>query len=357
MFNVFKLPGTQLGPDHIKAWRELLKDLPWLDSPYFQPEFTQLVASVRPDVEVAFIESEGRLAGIFPYQRGRFGQGRPVGGRLSDFHGVIGDPRAFDGLDDLLSKCSLRSFHYDHLLLNHFPRTLSSSVVEGSPYISMPNGFSDYIKTQRLYSKHLSQYQRKLNKIEREHGETRFVLDSRSESDFQQLLVWKQEQYERTGAFNPMRFPWTLELLRKIWSESSESFRGVFSTFHVGDHLVGAHFGMQSGTTLHYWFPAYNSEFQSYSPGNLLLLEIARTGGDEGITKIDLGKGSEEYKLSFGSAQTLVAEGCTSQTGLFSHIDGACQKAKAWLKNSALKRPLAATAKALRPLREWLAFR
>jgi CelD/BcsL family acetyltransferase involved in cellulose biosynthesis len=175
--------------------------------------------------------------------------------------------------------------------------------------------------------------------------------------DYQQLLAWKQEQYRRTGAFDPMRFPWTLELLRNIWKESSESFRGVFSTLYSGDRLIGAHFGMRSGSTLHYWFPAYNPEFQSYSPGNLLLLEIARAGSEAGVTKIDLGKGSEEYKLSFGSAQTLVAEGSIYRTSLLSHFDNTCRKAKSWLKDSALHRPVKATVNVLRPLREWLAFR
>jgi CelD/BcsL family acetyltransferase involved in cellulose biosynthesis len=357
MFNVYTLPGAQLGLDHINKWRELLRKLPWVDSPYFQPEFTRLVASVRGDVEVAFIEAQGELVGVFPFQRGRFGRGKPVGGRLSDFHGIIGDPRSIVCLGDLLSKCRLRSFHFDHLLLNHFPPASRKPVVEGSPYIGMPGGFSDYIQTQRMYSKHLAQYQRKLNKLVREHGETRFVFDNRSEHDFQQLLRWKQEQYQRTGAFNPLRFPWTLELLRKIWNETSESFRGIFSTFHVGDQIIGAHFGMRSHSTLHYWFPAYDPEFQSYSPGNLMLLEIARAASEAGITKIDLGKGSEEYKLSFGSAQTLVAEGCAYQPSLLSHIDSTCQKARTWLKGSAFNRPMKATARVLRPLREWLAFR
>jgi CelD/BcsL family acetyltransferase involved in cellulose biosynthesis len=240
---------------------------------------------------------------------------------------------------------------------NHFPSGSAPPLAEGSPYISMPYGFTDYIKTQRFYSKHLCECQRKLNKIERERGKLQIVLDSRSEADFEQLLRWKQEQYQRTGAFNPMRFPWTLELLRKIWNETSESFRGVFSALYVGDQLIGAHFGMRSGSTLHYWFPAYNPEFQNYSPGNLLLMEIARAGSEAGITKIDLGKGSEEYKLSFGSAQTLVTEGCVYQASLLGHLDNTFQKTKDWLKSSPLQRPVKATAKALRPLREWLTFR
>ncbi len=357
MYHVYTIAGTKLHPDHIDAWRKLLSVLPGLDSPYFQPQFTELVSQVRADVHVAFIEVRDTIIGIFPFQRGRFGRGKPVGGRLSDFHGIISDTSHSLCLYQLLLKCGLTSYHYDHLMFNHFPSGRVDSLAAGSPFISMPNGFLDYSQTQRHYSKHFSQYQRKLNKIERDHGPIRLVLDSQSESDFQQLLQWKQEQYQRTGAFNPLRFAWTLELLRKIWDQKSRTFQGLFSTLHVGAHLVGAHFGMRSRSTLHYWFPAYNPVFQNYSPGNLLLLEVARAGSADGIMKVDLGKGCEEYKLSFGSAQTLVAEGCAYQPSLLSHMDNTCQKAKDWLKSSTINLPVTATARALRPFREWLAFR
>ena len=71
------------------AWSQIQRDNEELASPYFRPEFTQAVASVRGDVEVAVLEDHGEIVGFFPYQRGRGGVARPVGGRLSDFQGVV----------------------------------------------------------------------------------------------------------------------------------------------------------------------------------------------------------------------------------------------------------------------------
>jgi CelD/BcsL family acetyltransferase involved in cellulose biosynthesis len=357
MYSIRTILESQITPELRACWFELLHELPALDSPYFHPDFTRLVAMVRSDVEIAIIESDQNVVGLFPYQRGQFGRAKPVGGRLSDFHGIIAEPSVVRSLGDILCQCNLNSFQFDHLLAGQFPPEISQFSIAGSPYLGMSRGFEEYQRVQKHYSKHYVQYQRKQAKIQREHGELRLVLHSDSESDFNQLLCWKQEQYQRTGAFNPMRFGWTIDLLRKIWAERDPSFRGLFSTLHIGDKLVGAHFGMQAGSTLHYWFPAYNPEFHKYSPGNLLLLEIARSVSLNGITKIDFGKGTEDYKLCFGSAQTLVAEGSAARSSLASKLDSTYLSARDWLKSSPLGAPAKATAKLLRPVREWLAFR
>ena len=41
---------------------------PQLDNPFFRPEFTQAVAAVRDDVEVAVLEIQQQPVGFFPYQ-------------------------------------------------------------------------------------------------------------------------------------------------------------------------------------------------------------------------------------------------------------------------------------------------
>lgn len=356
MSSISVLSADQLSESDVARWKEILSASPHLDSPYFQPEFTLAVAKVRHDVEVAVLRDQGAICGFFPYQRGRFGAGSPIGGRLSDFHGLIAEPKQPFSFFDVIQGCGLRTFPFDHLLVQAPSRLVPQSHVCGSPYLNMPDGYETYFKTQKHYSKHLSQYVRKRNKIQREHGECITNFDNRSETDFQQLLEWKISQYHRTGAFNPFRFQWPLELLRDIWSMRSESFRGVLSTIHIGEKLLAAHFGMMSHGTLHYWFPAYNPEYQKYSPGNLMLLEIAEEANKRGVHKIDLGKGTESYKLCFGSAQTLVAEGCVRVPSLGNVVADRLFAAKEWIKTSPLKSPALATAGMLRPIREWFAF-
>ena len=59
----------------------------------FGPEFTQAVAAVRGDVEVGVLEERGEPVGFFPFQRSRRNVARPVGGKMSDFQGLIAPQR------------------------------------------------------------------------------------------------------------------------------------------------------------------------------------------------------------------------------------------------------------------------
>ena len=76
----------------VEAWRSIQRVEERLESPYFCPEFTRLVGSVRDDVRIVVIENDGRPVGFFPHQRAPWGRGKPVGGPLSDYHGVIAAP-------------------------------------------------------------------------------------------------------------------------------------------------------------------------------------------------------------------------------------------------------------------------
>jgi hypothetical protein len=74
------------------VWRRLQDSNRDLSSPCFSPEFTQAVASVCGNVEVAFIEERGEVVAIFPFQRRCLGRSVPVGAMVSDYQGLICGP-------------------------------------------------------------------------------------------------------------------------------------------------------------------------------------------------------------------------------------------------------------------------
>ena len=86
------VPGGELGSDLVRAWAEIQESNPTLASPYFHPEFTRAIATVRDDVEVAVIEDGAQVVAFFPFQRGRRSVGVPVGGIISDYQGLICSP-------------------------------------------------------------------------------------------------------------------------------------------------------------------------------------------------------------------------------------------------------------------------
>src|SRR5258705_12327604 len=114
--DVSVISAHDLDADLIHAWKHLQSSNPELASPYFAPEFTQAVAAVPNEVEIAVMGEDGRPIGFFPYQRGARDVAEPVGGILSDYQGIICAP----GFDcdplQLLKSCRLKAWDFDHLL-------------------------------------------------------------------------------------------------------------------------------------------------------------------------------------------------------------------------------------------------
>ncbi len=97
-------------------------------------------------------------------------------------------------------------------------------------------------------------------------------------------------------------FRWAHEFIRRIRAHNSPEFSGVLTTMYVGDKLGAVHFGMRSRWVMHYWFPTFNRALERYSPGAIMLLEVAKMASAAGIRRIDFGPGEEFYKARFTSS-------------------------------------------------------
>lgn len=351
------LRPAELTGDLLAAWSELQRADPETDSPYFRPEFTLAVADIRDDVRIGVVETADGPIGFFPFQASRLGAGRPVSGRLSDYHGLIARTDLGLTAPQLLRACGLRSWSFDHLPASQAIFGGNWIATAESPWLDLSNGFEAYLAERQAKTADVKGVPAKMRKLERDYGPISIELISDDRAVFQTLLSWKSEQYQRTGLSDVFAYEWTGRLVERIWKDRSESFAGWLSTLRVGDRLVAAHFAMRSFGTLHSWFPGYDPEFSKYSPGSLLLYEMARLGSAAGVTKIDLGKGTERYKLAFANGGRLLAEGTVHRTSLARHVDSSFRSVRTWLKTGPLSRPTQATAKALRPMRERLSFK
>src|SRR2546423_471270 len=129
------LSANRLTPGHLAAWIRLQRADPALDSPFFRPEFTQAVAAVRKDVAVAVLEQDGELAGFFPFQRTRWNIGKPVGGPLSDFQGVVVRQGFVWSAEELVRGCGLAAWDFNHLLASQLPFQPYHCRTLPSPYL------------------------------------------------------------------------------------------------------------------------------------------------------------------------------------------------------------------------------
>lgn len=314
--NVQVVPARELTPEHVAAWDEIQQANPALRSPYFRPEFTQAVAALRGGVEVAVLRQDGRIAGFLPFQRGRLGRARPVGFPLNDFQGwIVGDDFQMEPLK-LLEACRLRSLRFDHWLASQSAWQPYGCVTARSPYIDLSAGFPAYqVARGANGSEELKQVLRKTRKCQREIGPVRLEQHTSETDVLDTLLAWKTQHCRQTGVASALDVPWIRQLLRDLWQRGDERLRGQLSALYVGDKLAAVHFGLRSCDVLHWWFPAYDAQFGKYSPGTMLLVEMAKAAESIGLRRIDLGKGEQEFKINLMTGATLLAEGSVDTLG------------------------------------------
>jgi CelD/BcsL family acetyltransferase involved in cellulose biosynthesis len=317
-----------------------------LEPPFFRPEFTAVVAAIREGVEVAVLEEDGTPVGFFPYER-RGRTAKPVGGRLSDFQGIVARPEAVREPEALLRACGLRAWSFDHLLASQEPFRRYHAVTAPSPVLDLSQGYAAWERAHRGGgSETMAQLHRKARKLAREVGPLRFEFHTNERRVLETLLAWKREQYRRTTTTDITAMPWVVALLERILATDADGFGGVLSALWTGDRLAAVHLGMRSDAVLHSWLPSYDRSLHRCSPGLVLLLRIAEAAAARGIRTIHLGKGPEEYKQQLMSGVVLVAEGCVETRPLVAALRRGTFGVRRWLLSSPLRRPARGVARA-----------
>ena len=300
-------------------------------SPYFCPEFTLAVAAVRPDVRIVVIECDGRPVGFFPHQRSTWGRGRPVGGPLSDYHGVIAAPGADWSVPALMRAARLSVWPFDHLVGETERFAAYQSARSSSPQIDVREGYAAYVSGRReAGSDYIPKTEGLARKLGREVGELHFTFNDTTEEALSQLLAWKRDQYRQAMTTDVFGRPWTGQLLRDIAATQTPDFAGVCSVLRAGGRIVAAHMGMRSRTSLHYWFPAYDPELAKYSTGIILLLRMAEAAAQTGLQTVDLGKGDSQYKLRLMTGAAALSEGQVCLPSAWGAVVGLRHKAEAF---------------------------
>jgi CelD/BcsL family acetyltransferase involved in cellulose biosynthesis len=313
----------------------LVDSNPELGNPFFAIEFTRLLAEVRSDVFVLCLAKDGRNVGFFPFHRDEAGVGRPLGLRISDFQGLIAAGNESWDVPTLLRDAGLRVWHFDHLLASQ--RSFDPYVLrhDESGFMDLSQGYDDYAdERKRAGSRLIPQLERKARKIEREVAPLRFEWHTAEAEVFAALREWKAAQRLETQTFDVLDYDWVLTLLERILQENTDEFGGVLSALYAGDRLIAAHFGMRTRRVLHWWFPSYERSVSRYSPGGILLLNIAKRCAELGIESIDLGKGDERYKQSLQSGTTDLYIGAADSRPLHSAARRVWFRTLAWGRES-----------------------
>jgi CelD/BcsL family acetyltransferase involved in cellulose biosynthesis len=212
-----------------------------------------------------------------------------------------------------MAACDLDLFLFDHLLasqgsrLDDLPRRLYT---QGSPAVDLTAGFDDYVGQQKKVSRSLFQStERKRRKLEKERGQIRLSFHEPNHQLLDDVLKWKSNQYRRTGRRDRFANAETRALVHVLLDMETSTFGAPLTVLYAGDSVVAAHLGVRSRHTLAWWFPMYNPAFAAYSPGLVLLLEMAKAMTTKNLSLLDLGKGDESYKQRVANTRINLLEG------------------------------------------------
>jgi len=305
--NVEIVSAGSLAASDLARWSELQQARPLYRSPFFRPEFALTVARVR-DVRVAVVEDAGSVAGFFAFEAGRARHGRPVGSPFSDYHGPVLEDAAELDARELVRACGLRTWSFDHLpggVEGFGPHVRGHGA---SPCLDLTEGFDPEAAGRKAPSD-IRGALRKARKLAREVGPLRFLPESDAPELLAQAITWKRRQYGATGVRDVLADPGGRELLAHVHAAREPGFAGALSVLYAGDQVAAVHLGLRAGGVLHSWFPAYNPDLHRYSPGLVLLLELAKAAPALGIRELDFGKGEARYKLALATGTVTIHEG------------------------------------------------
>lgn len=338
-FSVRAIPAAELTPDLVGAWESILERAPSLNSPYFQPQYTRIAASVLPNIEVAVMRDGPDIIGFFPFERHAGVVARPVGRGLSDYQGVIALPDAPWTVNAMLTGCGLKAWEFNHQLVSQIQLAPYFRATGASWRMNVSAGYESFLAARKAATTALSEQLRKLRKLQREH-EVRFVWHTAEESVLQRLIDLKAQHYLRTSGVDPFAaHRWIKKLMRAAIETQTPQFAGILSATYAGDMIIAAQFSLRSGSMIHNIFPTYDVRFSRYSPGGCHHLLVAQHAAAEGVTCIDHGKGGEEYKRVLANDGVELAEGAVDTRKTRLMIVSALRQARSWARATPLGPP------------------
>jgi CelD/BcsL family acetyltransferase involved in cellulose biosynthesis len=332
--------AKDIGQKYASVWREIVAQQTCLASPHFCPELAEIYGNVRPAAQVCVVEEGSEVIGLLPFHRQSRSQATAIGGHLSDFQGAIVRPGVTWDTREVLRRAGIGRIRFTNWVEAGVSTTSSTATAFESPYINLADGFEAYRAERRHETRELQEGLRKARKISRDLGPLRLEMQCQDLTVLTQLLHWKSEQMVAARQCNALEIPWTKAVFQRVLESQSSTFSGMLSALWVGDELIAATMGMRSTAVIHGWVTAYSPKFSRYSPGVMLILELAQQCEQLGIDRIDMGRGDESFKTSFASGSYQVWDGMIDADPIHAWLNQFACRAKESLRGSWLGKPL-----------------
>lgn len=305
--------ANELDASDVHQWREWQQNNPSLSTPYLCIELFQTMARYNDSSRVAVLYEGNIVVGYLPYDA----KSHQVGHTKA----LITSPDFTGNHGEIMQAANLSVLEFDYLVAGQqmlfSPKTVKQ---EAAPVFDLTDGWEAWIARKKKSSSAVKKILQKQRKLARDIGESQFVLRSDSHVDLDLLMNWKAAQFVRTGRSDRFARPWFRDMLHELIDLRSPHFTTYLSTLRAGDRPVGLYLSVGSVNTVAGWFPTYDAELSSYSPGMALMMEHAEAANAAGITKIEQGRGYADYKELLKDYDDYVLEGWTERPAFATYI-------------------------------------
>lgn len=311
--NFFIRTPDMLTAHERQIWSQLVEQNAPLKQAFLSLQFVEAVAHTGKEILILVATVGGSPAFFLALQRcrgmvGKMGLYEPVGGAMSDYFGAV----AVDGISiDPAQMLDATKGRINGVLFTHLDQSQSSFGLQGDEprkglrtRLGEPPG--SFWGNLRLTDKKLVyDTERREKKLVGDHGPLSFEWESsQPENDLAWLVEAKRSQYERTKKDQaPLFFQQNVALLDKLLVSKHPACQGVLSVLRSGDKVIAAHLGLRCLQTIHVWFPVYDPQFASYSPGRILFKHLFVEGATRGIELFDRGEGDNQAKRDFANEE------------------------------------------------------
>ena len=293
----------ELTPEQVETWNVLLRDHAPVKSAFLSYDFARAVHDARGGVVILNIRLGDGSAGFLPLQMriGMLGHAEKIASDMSDYFGIVGDIRTVLDQDQLLSGAGLSALRFDHGVGAMCNFTFANKEVAQGVYVPVPDLQRYAAMLAATDKEFVKRVARSARQFSREIGPLRFDWHTQyAGAGLDWLIATKSAQYRRTNVSNTLAAPWRKLFLRRLLEEPQSSrCRVVLSTLTTDGRWVAASLNLLHGSTMHVWYPVYDTRFRKYSPGNFLFLKMFEQATGYGVDLFDFGKGAAKYKMKY----------------------------------------------------------
>ena len=183
--------------------------------------------------------------------------------------------------------------------INPLVKYFKNNIISTSYRILIDTEWSSYTKSNKSIKRKsgdLDRDKRKLTNYNSNISFSEYVDISSMTEVTKKLIEMKETQYKSTGVKNIFKYSMFRNFYLNLLKRDTFINKVHITSLAIDDKIIALHYGLKEGKTYYYLIPAYEQEFNKFSPGNILLKKLMEDKFDNGFKFFDFLPGNEKYK-------------------------------------------------------------